>query len=109
MKDINLNEILDGLKDQIIDLAKKHAGDFKDLAVNDAEELVKNSREDIERWTRLLASNDITQKEYKFLMGGLKDEAEMKALKQQGLAKIKVDRFKKDLFNLLINTVFEVV
>lgn len=98
------DELLDALRDEIMDLAKTHFDDLVDEAVEDAEAFLDDSKEDLKEWTTLLANGDLTQDEYRSLVEGKKDLAEMKALKRAGLAAVRVDRFRDALVDRVVDT-----
>lgn len=98
------DELLDALREEITDLAQTHFDEFTDEAVEDAEAFLDDSKEDLKEWTTLLANGDLTQDEYRSLVEGKKDLAEMKALKRAGLAAVRVDRFRNALVDRVVGT-----
>ncbi|POY35720.1 hypothetical protein C3K47_13245 [Solitalea longa] len=103
----NFQEIFDELKTDVLDLAKLTFKNFKDDASKDVNDFLAQSEDKLKRWTNLAANNDITKDEFAVLVKGLKDGAEMKLLKQTGLAKVRIDEFKNSLINLVTDTVFK--
>lgn len=98
----NFDDFLDTLKDEIVDLAKSHLDDARDEAIQDSEQFLEDSKEDLERWTRLLDEGRLSEKDFESLVKGQKDLAKMEALKEAGLAAVEVDRFRKSLFDRII-------
>ncbi|MCO4292643.1 hypothetical protein NF867_07205 [Solitalea sp. MAHUQ-68] len=103
----DFQEIFTELKTDILDLAKLTFKNYKDDASKDVKDFLAKSEEKLKRWTLLLTNNDINKDEFEVLVKGLKDGAEMKLLKQTGLAKVRIDEFKNSLINLITDTVFK--
>jgi hypothetical protein len=96
------------LEDGIKDLAKKTTQDFAEQALDDGKAFVKETEDDLKRWTKLLASGDLTEDDFKFLVQSKKDVAEMVGLKQKGLALAKIDSFRRGVLNLVVSTAIDV-
>lgn len=95
----DFNDFLDTLKDEILDLATDHLDDLRDEAVQDTEQFLEDSEEDLKRWTRLLEAGAISEEDFESLVKGQKDLAQMEALKQAGLAAVEIDRFRENLID----------
>ncbi len=105
---VEFDEFLNTLKDGVLDLAKQGLKGFREEALKDGQNFLEKSKEDLRRWTKLLASGELSQEDFEFLVLSKKDVAEMHALKQAGLALVRIDRFKSGLLNLVIETAFDV-
>ena len=53
-------------------------------------------------------SNSLAEEEFEWLVIGKKNLAQLHFLKQKGLTLVKVSRFRNSLFNLIIDTAFDV-
>ncbi len=71
------DEFKAALENGIKDLAKKTTQDFADQAVNDGKVFLKETEDDLKRWTRLLASGDLTEDDFRWLVQSKKDVGEM--------------------------------
>jgi len=100
----DFDEFLDVLKDEIVDLAKTHLEEARGLAVQDAEAFLDESKDDLKRWTHLMEAGTLSEADVKSLVRGKKDVAEMKALKQAGLAAVEIDRFRNALLDRVVGT-----
>lgn len=89
-----------GLKE----LASKNWKEFKEAAEKDGKVFFDTIKEDLQRWTTLLAQGDLTQDDIEWLVSGKKDLAEMQALKQAGLALVRLERFQNALISLVLDT-----
>ena len=102
---IVIKAILKQLEDGVVDLAKSKFKGLTKQATADGKKLLSTIKEDLARWTRLLAEGLITKAEFETLLVGQKDLIEMSALKQAGLTLVKIDEFKDGIFNLITDTV----
>ena len=99
----DINEILDGLKDGIKELAKKEAKDFVVQAQGDAEKFLDDIKQDLATWVKQLAKGELSENDFKFLVRGRKDVAEMAALKQAGLAQVAIQRIVNGVIDLVVD------
>ena len=99
----DINEILDGLKDGIKELAKKEAKDFVVQAQGDAEKFLDDIKQDLATWVKQLAKEELSENDFKFLVRGRKDVAEMAALKQAGLAQVAIERIVNGVIDLVVD------
>jgi hypothetical protein len=104
----NFDDYVQAVEGGVKELAKKTLKGFKDEALSDAKEFLQSSQDDLQRWTKLLARGELSQDDFEWLVVGRKDVAELHALKQSGLAMIRLDRFRNALLDLVIDTAFDV-
>jgi hypothetical protein len=90
------------------DLAKNTLRGYSEEALQDAKFFLETHKEDARRWTKLLASQDLTQEDFEWLVLSRREVAELKFLKDTGLSMVRMDRFKSALMNLVIDTAFDV-
>lgn len=103
----DFDDFLENLKKGLEELAKKNWREFRDAAEKDGKAFVEKTKEDLRRWTKLLAQGDLSKDDFEFLVAGKKDLAEMEALKQAGLTLVRLERFQNALISLVIDTAFE--
>lgn len=89
----------------VTDTFKKHV----DAARRDAEAFLAATRADLERWGQLLAAGELTPDDFQWLVKGRVDVAKMAALKQAGLAKARLDGFKRALLATVVGTARELL
>lgn len=104
----NFDNFVDAIEEGVKEIAKNTLKGFKDEALTDAKAFLEASKDDLQRWTKLLAKGELSQDDFEWLVMGRKDVAELHALKQSGLALVRLDRFKNALLNLIIDTAFDV-
>ncbi len=105
----DFDRFLRALKDGIRKLVTQSLRDYRQAAVKDADAFLERTRVDLARWIGELAAGQLTEEDFAFLVRGKKDLAEMEALKQAGLALVRVDRFRNALFDLVIGTALKMV
>lgn len=109
MAQINFPQIFEQLKGNLMELAQLTLKNYVKDAKKDAGDLLNSMKTKLERWTILLASGDLTTADFELLVNSQKDLVEMEALKQAGLAAIRVDQFRDSVFNLIVDTIFHIV
>ena len=98
-------KLVNDIKDLSIMSLKK----YKDEAKKDSVELLNTIEEDLKRWIILLADGKLTTRDFEWLIKSQKDTIEMSALKLAGLNLIRVDEFKSAVFNLIVDTIFDII
>jgi hypothetical protein len=99
---------LEELTGKLAALAAQQWTAYRDAAISDGTAFVEKTRADLERWSQLLANGALTKDDFAWLVQGKKDLAELVALKQAGLALVRLDQFRTALVNLMIDTAFSV-
>lgn len=95
------------LKIELSEFAEYSWKSYKTEAVKDGKAFLDKSNTDLERWTNLLASSDLTPDDYEWLLTSKKDLAELVALKRKGLTKVALDRFTNGLIDTIVATAFK--
>jgi hypothetical protein len=106
MPETDFDRIVQQLKSSILNLAQATLKKYVKQATDDGNAFIDSSREKLERWTIQLAKGELKTDEFEWLVDSQKDLLAMTALKQAGLAQIRVDQFKAAVLNLVVDTVF---
>ena len=106
---VDFNQILKTLKQQVEDLANLFVKHYTKQAVKDGRKFLEDSKENLKRWTILLAEKRITPQDFEWLILSQKDLAHMVALKQAGLSLIRIEQFRNSLLSLVVDTIFGMV
>lgn len=104
----NSDEFNDAIEDGVKELSKRILKGFKEEALADAKAFLDASKEDLHRWTKLLSEGKLSEDDFEWLVLGRKDVVELHALKQSGLALVRLDRFRNALIDLVIDTAIDV-
>jgi nicotinamide riboside kinase len=105
MANLDFENVLETLKNEVVNLAMSTVNNYKNEAKADALSMVNMMKDNLRNWTLELANGEISAKDYEYLVLGQKELIEMNALKQAGLAMIQVDALKNSILNLIIKTV----
>lgn len=101
------DDFLDAVRTGVGSLAKDTLKGAVNQAKADAEAFLKRSEEDLKRWTKLLATGELSKDEFEGLVKGLKSLAKMHALTLAGISIIKINRFRNAVINLVIDAAFK--
>ena len=102
---MDFKEILKELKNSLLKLFGEKYEDLKTESKKDVDQFLKDSKEKLERWTLLLANQDITPDDYQWLVKSQKDLLLMKALNKAGVSKISLGHFKNKVVKTIVNVV----
>jgi hypothetical protein len=90
-------------------LAEGTLKDCVDEALQDSKQFLDRTKQDLERWTGLLAKGDLNKEEFQFLVRGRADLAEMHLLTQAGLSQARLERFRSGLVKLVVDAAIDVL
>ena len=105
----DLEQIWESVRNSVIELAKSTFADLKNEAVKDVTDFLDKTKADVVTWTQQFSKQELTEAEFKSLISGQKDLAEMQLLHEAGVALIKIDKFKRTLFNTIISTIINLL
>ena len=103
----DFSDFWESVKKGLVEVAEKNWKEFREAAEKDGSAFLDRTKEDLRRWTKLLAQGDLSQDDFEWLVAGKKDLAEMEALKQAGLALVRLERFQNALISLVVDTAFD--
>jgi hypothetical protein len=102
---MNFDTILKSIEGQTKALAQKELKGFTEQALTDVKGFAQKSKADLERWTQEVLQQRMSGDEYKSMVQGQLDVAEMRALKQAGLAQVQIDSFTNGFLEILTSAV----
>ena len=102
---IDWNAIAKDVEAQVIALAEQILKEYAREATADARTFLVNSKDRLTNWSVLLANSKIDQDEYQMLVRSQLDLAELHALKQTGLAQVRIDMFINGIITILTSVV----
>jgi len=103
MANIDIGSIVRSVEDQSKALAEKLFKQYTHQAVNDVKDFLERSKDDLKRWIEGLARGDMDKDEFQSLVKGQADVAEMRALKQAGLAAVQIDTFTNGVLDIVVS------
>ena len=96
------DELLNGLKDGIIQIAKTEAIGYVEEAKSDGQAFLTALQADLKTWTEQVVAGTLSLDDFKFLVRGKQDLAKMNALTEAGLARIRIDKIRAAVIDLII-------
>jgi hypothetical protein len=109
MASIPIGAIFKNIEDQTKALAQKQIKDYTQQAVGDVKDLLERSKADFQRWVEELARREIDRDEFESLVQGQIDVAEMRALKQAGLAEVQIESFVNGVIDIVVNAAMSAI
>lgn len=98
------NDFISTVKNDLLDFAKENFEEYKDELLKDGSTFLEKTKSDIERWTEGLASGALSPADFEFLLKGKKDIAQMEALKQIGLSKIRISKITNGIIDVMVGS-----
>ena len=98
------NDFVATFKNDLLDFAKENFDEYKEELLKDGNTFLEKSKSDIQRWTEGLASGALSSADLEFLLKGKKDLAQMEALKQIGLSKIRISKITNGIIDVVVGS-----
>jgi len=109
MANIDIGSIFKSVEDQSKVLAEKLFKQYTHQALSDVRDFLQKSKDDLKRRVEDLDRGDIDKDEFESLIKGQADVAEMRALKQAGLAAVQIDTFTNGVLDIIVNAAFAAI
>ena len=106
MSTINIDQLVQNLESGVESLAKTSLQNYENEAKTDGNNVINTIKIDLEEWTKEAADGSLTMEDVAYLIKEEEAFDEMVSLKQAGLTEVRIDKFKNDLIDLIVNTVF---
>jgi predicted Ser/Thr protein kinase len=105
MSAINFEGIFKELESKVESIAKDSLKDYEQQAKADGQTALNNAKENLQQWIKELETGSITREDLGDLLQEEEALTKMIALKQAGLAEVRVDKFRNDVINMIVSTV----
>jgi len=109
MAQINFDEVFNTLKQGVTSLAQTTIKGYVSEAESDGQDMLNQMKANLQTWTTQFTNNQISQAELTDLIGDQRDDLQMAALTQIGIAEADLDNFKSGIISLIENTIFGLV
>jgi hypothetical protein len=106
---VNIDNVLKSIEEQSKSLAEKLFKQYTQQAFTDIRDFLRKSKADLERWIQELDCGQIGKDEFKSVVQGQLDFAEMRALKQAGLARVRIDIFTSGVLDIVVSSAFAAI
>ena len=109
MANIDIGSIFKSVEDQSKALAEKLFKQYTHQALSDVRDFLEKSKDALRRWVEDVDRGDLDKDEFESLIKGQADVAEMRALKQAGLAAVQIDTFTNGVLDIIVNAAFAAI
>lgn len=109
MGTINFNQFLQSIESGVDTLAKTSLHDYATQAKSDGQAIVDEMKEELQQWAAELEEGDLTTEDLSFLVKEQADLTQMVALKEAGLAEVRIDEFKTSVVNVITGSIASLV
>ncbi len=80
--------------------------DHRDAAVNDGKDFLEKIKAKTARWCSMLENGTYSREDFRWLLAGAKEQADLTELKRRGMPKAELDRFAYGVINIIVHTAF---
>ena len=109
MSTINFDEIYQSLKNGVVTVAKDNLQEYENAAKADGQAALSDMKTSLQQWAIEVENGSMTKEDLQFLLQGEESLDEMRALKEAGLAAVRIDKFRNGLVNMVIGTLTSLV
>lgn len=109
LQSVSAKEIFEKIKEDLIKIADQELRGYVSDLFNDTKDFIEDAISDVKIWSNQLEEGKLTQKEFEFLINGLRDRMEMAALTQAGLTIIKIQKIRDAVFQLIFSAALKII
>jgi hypothetical protein len=102
------DDFVEGVLDGVQDIATDDLSGLVQNARGDARAFLVSAEEKLKRRTQMLADGLIDKEDFEDLVKGQADLVVLQALTQIGIGAARLERFRRDLIKLVVDTAFDV-
>ncbi len=92
------------LNSEMIEFVLHDWWDYRDAAAGDGKDYLEKIRPKVARWIILLENGTYSREDFRWLLAGTKEQADLARLRQRGMPKAELDRFAYGVINLAVHT-----
>lgn len=105
MSNINFNDFFQNIESGVEGLAKTSLHDYLAEAKTDGKAIMDEMKDELQQWAAEVEEGALTPEDLSFLVKEQADLSEMTALKEAGLAEVRIDEFKIGVVNVITGAV----
>ncbi len=106
---VDFSSLFQQLKTGVTELATSSAKDYVIAASSDGMSILNELKDLLQLWTQQMEEGKLSEDDFKYNLLSSSDLLEMVALKNEGLAMVKIDRFKAEIINVISTTLSSVI
>ncbi len=104
----SFDDFIDAIKAGSKDLAKELFNGFKNEATEDASLFLEKTKQDMQRWTKLLSQGELTEQDFADLVLAKEALLEIHNLRKEGVSLAVQEKFRTGFIKLVINSAVNV-
>jgi len=109
MSTLNFNQIFQNIESGVKSLAESSMEDYISQAKNDGQNVVSRMKSDLQQWALEVEEGALTLDDLNFLLKEEESLTEMTALKEAGLAAVRIDAFKSGITNVITGAIASII
>jgi hypothetical protein len=102
------DDYLSAVRDGAKELAKELFSELGENAKKDTQAFLESAKEDLERWTKLVAEGKLVKQDLSDLVEAKKALLEMRALREAGVFAATLERFRSGVLALVVDKAFSI-
>ncbi|HWB63881.1 MAG TPA: hypothetical protein VG603_10250 [Chitinophagales bacterium] len=106
---IDFNAIFSEIENQVKNLALATASKYKDQAIDVGQRIVADMKDDLIRWTQMLANEQLSTDEFELLVKSYEVEGAVAGLELAGLAHVRAYDFGMSVLNVIMDVIMKVL
>ncbi len=91
---------------EMIELVLHDWWDLRDAAASDGKDFIEKIRPKVARWCVLLENGTYSREDFRWLLAGTKEQADLPKLRRRGMPKAELDRYVYGVINIIAHTAF---
>lgn len=99
---MDFDKTLKELKHSLLQVFGNTYAEYRDETQKDIDTFINNSREKLEKWTKLLSKKDISLEEFEWLVKSQKDLMSLSELEKLGVSKIRLGQLKNKMSKVIV-------
>ena len=100
-----MQNLLKNILEQCGDAAKKMAKEEAKAFVADASSFLDRTKDDLVKWQKQFAADEIDADDLQWLLDMKRDVAEMQALKRKGIVKIRLEQLQNQMLDIVVSSI----
>jgi|GEM_PF-599098 len=101
MSTINFDQLIQNLESGVQSLAKSSFTEYEQAAKTDGANAIDGMKNNLQVWSQAVANGSLSFEDLGFLLKEEEALTEMTALKEAGLAEVRIDEFKLGVVNII--------
>lgn len=109
MSAINFNQFFQNIESGVESLGQSSLQDYIAQAKKDGQNVISGMKSNLQQWALEVEEGALTLEDLNFLLKAEESLSEMTALKEAGLAAVRVDAFKSGITNVITGAIASII